>query len=119
MEFFRVFLKAPLCEDMAYYELHPEAASRIDPEPDRYLNSGPEKAAGLPEGQYYVTQVRRESVETTELIDIALELQKEGLWERLKLENKLYIRRLFEDGFPVFQLWRPVIRPGSTIGSII
>ena len=112
MEFFRVFLKTALCGHIGYYDLNPEEALGIDPKPDEYLDSGPEEAAELSPGQYYVTQVKKEHVEKAELIDMALELQKEGLWERLKLGTKLYVRTLFEDGFPVFQLWRP-IRSGS------
>jgi hypothetical protein len=42
-----------------------------------------------------------------EWLDMALEQQKDGLWERYKPENRLYVRYLFEDGCPVTQLFRP------------
>ncbi|MDR2313378.1 MAG: hypothetical protein LBE02_02465 [Spirochaetaceae bacterium] len=52
-----------------------------------------------PEQEYFT---RADFVET------ALELQKEGLWERQKLEDRIYLRRLFEDGAPVIQILRPL-----------
>jgi hypothetical protein len=41
-----------------------------------------------------------------------MELQKEGLWIRLELEDRVYIRTLQEDGAQVTQLLRP-LRPDS------
>jgi hypothetical protein len=38
---------------------------------------------------------------------MAIEQQKDGLWERLKPGNRLYLRILSEDGSPVTQLFRP------------
>ena len=108
MNYFRVFLKAPIFEDMLCYAINSEEAKRIDPQPDRYLDSGPEKTETLSAGQYYITQIRKEQVENSELTDMAMELQKEGLWVRLKLENKLYVRSFSEDGHPVLQLWRKI-----------
>ncbi|MDR2552122.1 MAG: hypothetical protein LBD31_03005 [Treponema sp.] len=98
---------------------------RIDPDPEQYL--GPLLAAGLrrnhaggcpPEnqgedpleltaGSYYFTQVRKH-LGRAACIEGAVELQKEGLWERLKLGSLLYLRRLFEDGSPVTQIFRPL-----------
>ncbi|MDR2073025.1 MAG: hypothetical protein LBP60_06305 [Spirochaetaceae bacterium] len=55
-------------------------------------------------GQEYFTRA--------DFIETAMELQKEGLWERQKLENRIYLRRLFEDGAPVIQILRPLQTPG-------
>jgi hypothetical protein len=41
---------------------------------------------------------------------MAIEQQKDGLWEQLRLGNHLYIRYLFEDGSPVTQVFRPYDR---------
>ncbi|MCL1815610.1 MAG: hypothetical protein FWG27_07335 [Treponema sp.] len=91
-------------------------AAKIDPQPDRYLDSRPKTTAELYPGEYFFTQIRRELKEDSELLEIAMELQKEGLWRRFKLENKFYVRSLFEDGSPVSQLWRPLIVPHYSIG---
>jgi hypothetical protein len=39
------------------------------------------------------------------------EVQKDGLWERYRLENRVFLRRLFEDGLPVIQVLRPCSPP--------
>ena len=108
MEYFRVFLKAPVLEVMQCYVLNPEESNGIDPQPDRYFESGPERTDVLAVGEYFITQIRKEKTDIHELTNMAMELQKEGLWSRLKLENKLYVRQFFEDGQPVFQLWRRI-----------
>jgi hypothetical protein len=70
--------------------------------------SGGAPAGGLdlPRGRYLFAQERaflgREAV-----IRLAVEMQKDGLWERLRLENRLYLRCLYEDGAAVTQLFRP------------
>ena len=109
VEFFRVFLNLPIYENLLCYTLNPLEAYKIDPAPDRYLISGPEQAAELTAGIYYFTQLRKEHTENNELLELAIELQKEALWNRLKLEDKLYLRTFFEDGSPVTQFWRPVL----------
>ena len=111
MRCFRVFLRTPIHETMCRYSLNPEEAFKIEPNPAQYLGALSKTglpAVSLPAGQYYVTQIRKEQVEDAELIDLALELQKEGLWERLKMGDELFVRQFFEDGYPVFQLWRQI-----------
>ncbi|MDR3191635.1 MAG: hypothetical protein LBT87_01065 [Treponema sp.] len=90
----------------------------IEPDPARFL--GPLLAAGrsaagsaepaggleLPAGSYLFAQ-RREALDRQAAIEMAMELQKDGLWERLKLEDRLYLRYLFEDGKIVTQVFRP------------
>jgi hypothetical protein len=91
----------------------------IEPDPPALL--GPLLAAGsashsacrdrgleLPRGRYLFAQERaflgREGV-----IQMAVEIQKDGLWERLRLENRLYVRYLYEDGGIVTQVFRPYL----------
>jgi hypothetical protein len=42
-----------------------------------------------------------------ECLQLAIKQQKDGLWEKHRLESRLYIRRLFEDGSTVTQVFRP------------
>jgi len=68
----------------------------------------------LPSGNYLFTQRRGAQISplnTDEWLDMAVEQQKDGLWERYKPENRLFVRFLFEDGSPVTQLFRAL--PGS------
>jgi len=65
--------------------------------------------AVLPQGLYLLVQ--RRSVQTlgrAEWLDMAIEQQKDGLWERNKLGNLLYVRYLYEDRAFVTQVFRPV-----------
>jgi len=99
------------------FELDREQVARIDPEPAAFpgklvfagrRGGGREVArrGTLPEGQYAFVQERRE-LGREECVAMAIEQQKDGLWERLRLGNLLYIRYLFEDGSPVTQFFRP------------
>jgi hypothetical protein len=96
------------------FELEREQAGRIDPQEDHFLGelvfsgkgtSGPDTVR-LPAGLYLFAQ-QRGALNREECIAMAIEQQKDGLWERLHLKNLLYIRRLFEDGNPVTQIFRP------------
>ena len=101
------------------FELDPEQAAGIEPDPacfpGKLLFAGREDGERgektLPAGQYLFIQ-RREALRREEIIDMAVEQQKDGLWERLRLENRLYIRRLFEDNSQVTQLFRPYLQGG-------
>ena len=101
------------------FELDRGQAARIDPDPEAFPGTrvfsakrgGPEGSAPaerrlLPAGQYAFMQERRE-LSREECVALAIELQKDGLWERLRLGTRLYVRRLFEDGSPVTQVFRP------------
>ncbi|MCL2269941.1 MAG: hypothetical protein FWC24_01225 [Treponema sp.] len=96
------------------FELNGEQAGRIDPEADCFLGelvfSGKRNdiqgKVRLSAGLYLFTQQRR-TLNREECISAAIEQQQEGLWERAHPENRLYIRRLYEDGSPVTQLFRP------------
>jgi len=60
----------------------------------------------LPAGSYIFAQ-EREFLGREEIISMAIEIQKEGLWQRLKPASRLYLRYLYEDSSPVTQLFRP------------
>jgi len=60
----------------------------------------------LPSGDYLFFQ-EREILGRDEIIEAAIEMQLEGLWQRLKPGKRLYLRYLFEDGKAVTQLFRP------------
>jgi hypothetical protein len=130
------FAAGTLPEELFCFSINPAQARRIDPEPEPYLGSleaagravpgqaesgrpenrgeasgDPRQYAGdvyLPAGRYYFTQLRKR-LSREETVTLAMELQKEGLWERLKLEDRLYLRRLFEDNAPVTQIWRRIV----------
>jgi hypothetical protein len=115
-------------EILLCYELNPAQSRSI--EPDRELLLGSLVFAGrktgdcplqdgqfqggtveLPQGNYLFTQRRGAHFSTfgaDEWLDMAVEQQKDGLWERYKPENLLFVRFLFEDGSPVTQLFRPL-----------
>jgi hypothetical protein len=96
------------------FELNREQAERIYPEADCFLgelafsgtSTGEQGRLQLPAGQYLFAQERK-TLDREECIGMAIEQQKDGLWERLRLGNCLYIRYLFEDGSPVTQIFRP------------
>lgn len=102
------------------FEINAEQGFRIDPQGETYLgpliNRGreaPEKTGSacdfeLPSGTYLFAQMR-ELLSREASINMAMEIQKEGLWERLRLGFRLYLRYLFEDQRPVTQIFRPVI----------
>ena len=108
-------------ELMFLFEIDPEQARSIELDAARFLGklvfagrSPADNAAGsgaaaqvIPAGLYLFVQ-RRRALSLRECIDLAIEQHKDGLWERLGLENRLYIRRLFEDGSAVTQLFRPI-----------
>lgn len=78
---------------------------------------GTERAAALPPGDkqllilspgsYLFAQERR-ILSRGEIIDMAVEIQQEALWQRLTPGKKLFLRYLFEDGRNVTQVFRPV-----------
>jgi hypothetical protein len=89
-------------------------------EPDPAVLLGPLAAAGsadppggameLPRGRYLFAQ-ERAFLDREDVILMAVELQKDGLWEGLGLENRLYLRYLHEEGSAVTQLFRPFKEP--------
>jgi hypothetical protein len=63
-------------------------------------------ALQLPAGNYLFSQ-EREMLSRDEIAGMAAEVQKEGLWQRLRPGKELYLRYLFEDGKGVTQIFRP------------
>jgi hypothetical protein len=119
-------------EFLLCFELDPVQSQSIEPDRDRLLgpllfngrklfsgsetgDSGTSEASSrisLPEGEYLFVQRREKDLyaasSTEEWLDLAVEQQKDGLWEQYKLEYRLYVRLLFEDGMWVTQLFRPL-----------
>ena len=62
----------------------------------------------LARGDYLFTQVR-DIPGREEIVDLAIEVQQEGLWQRLKPGGKYYLRYVFEDNSPVTQIFRQYI----------
>ncbi|GHU87694.1 hypothetical protein FACS189476_03540 [Spirochaetia bacterium] len=95
--------------------IEPESASLLGPlvfagRSEGVLASGPLE---LPAGNYLFAQERRMEnglrgiLNEQEFIEMAIEVQKDGLWERLIPADRLYLRYLFEDGRTVTQVFRP------------
>jgi len=113
-------------ETLLCYEVNPVQGGSIEPDRDRFLGrllfigekaaetpgggaEKPKELVSLPQGDYLFMQRRSDAVLTRdEWLDLAIEQQKDGLWERNKPLNMLYIRFLFEDGAFVTQVFRAV-----------
>jgi hypothetical protein len=103
-------------ESLLCFEINSGQGGRIDPQADGFLErlvfsgkgDGTKGDGCLPAGLYLFTQ-KRKVLDREECIVTAIEQQKDGLWERLKLGNRLYIRCLSEDGNHVTQLLRSII----------
>ena len=65
-----------------------------------------EGSVELPLGHYLFAQ-KRQRLNREEIIAMAVEIQQEGLWQRLLPGKRIYLRYLFEDGREVTQLFRP------------
>jgi len=59
----------------------------------------------LPRGNYIFMQIR-DVPGKNGIIDFVIETQKEGLWQRLMLGSRYYVRYVFEE-CPVTQIFRP------------
>ena len=62
----------------------------------------------LPRGRYIFAQ-KRGVLGKSDVIDLAIEVQKDGLWERLRLEAYFYLRYLYEENAAVTQIFRPCL----------
>jgi hypothetical protein len=109
-------------ERLFCFEIAKEKASAFEPAESDYLGNlivSGECLAGntdckpngslleLPEGVYLFAQ-EREYLCEEDCVRLAIEVQKDGLWERLALDRFLFLRRLFEDGKTVTQILRPL-----------
>jgi hypothetical protein len=107
-------------EHLFCFTVNSEQGFRIDPRGETYLGPlidqgrlAPEKTGSpcrfeLPPGTYLFAQMR-ELLSREASINMAMEIQMEGLWERLHLGCRLYLRYLFEDQRPVTQIFRPIV----------
>ena len=66
-----------------------------------------ESMLSLPAGEYIFAQ-EREVLSGEDIVNMAVEIQMEALWQRLVPGKTLYLRYLFEDGRSVTQLFRPI-----------
>jgi hypothetical protein len=73
-----------------------------------------ERTRELPQGSYLFAQFR-EIPERGEIIRLAVELHKEGLWQRYIMEPRFFLRYLFEGPRGVVQILRPLrgVPPGQ------
>ena len=104
-------------ESLFCFELDQEQSQSIEPDPEKFLKGlvfsgknvqnqqGDKGSLELPAGLYLFAQ-QRGVIGRTECIALAIEQQKDGLWEKIKLENLLFLRLLYEDGSQVTQLFR-------------
>jgi len=106
-------------EEMACFSIEGDTAQSIEPVAEHYL--GPllftgSKAAEtseskdyiIPKGLYLFAQIR-EAPQRDLFTTMAIEVQKEGLWRRLEMENRVFMRILKEDDSLVTQVLRPII----------
>jgi len=109
------------------FDINPSESRKIDPNTEQFLGSllfagisrGQAVSSGenitdavcLPKGDYLFVQQRsaEKLCSYAEWLEMAVEQQKDGLWERNKLGNTLYFRFLFEDGAYTVQVFRTVI----------
>jgi hypothetical protein len=109
-------------EFLFYFEIDPAQYRSIEPDQDAYLGRlisggslfpGSHEEAGanslleLPRGQYLFAQ--GEDIRDREgYIQMAVEVQREGLWRDLVLDRGLYLRYVYEDGKIRTQVFRPL-----------
>jgi hypothetical protein len=105
-------------ERIFLFEIDPVQGLSIEPDLDTFL--GPLVFAGrqingnpcgaqvreLPAGRYLFAQEKR-LLNRKDGIGMAMEVQKDGLWERLTPEPRIYFRYLVEEGQWVTQIFRP------------
>jgi len=109
-------------EELFCFELDESQFRSIEPDREKILgvlvfcgvsatDTAPKAAEGekllqLPRGDYLFVQ-KRAILSREDTAGLAVELQQEGLWQRLLPGKRLYLRYLFEDGRGVTQLFRP------------
>jgi hypothetical protein len=109
-------------EFLFYFEIDRAQYRSIDPDWDAYLGrlisggvlfpgshgeAGTDSLLELPRGQYLFAQ--GEDIRDREgYIQMAVEVQREGLWRDLVLDRGLYLRYVYEDGKIRTQVFRPL-----------
>lgn len=111
-------------EFLLCFDIDPVQNRSIEPDPELFLGSlvfiGRKlsdsdaldvQKVPLPAGVYLFIQYRNAvsvPLDRKMWLDLAIEQHKDGLWERYKPKNRLFVRLLFEDGSFVTQLFRPL-----------
>ena len=104
-------------ERLFCFELDEAQYSNFEPDKEKLLGSlifsgktgeGEEAFLELPSGNYIFAQEKR-LLSREEIIDMAVEIQLETLWQRFRPGGKLFLRYLYEDGNWVTQLFRPYL----------
>jgi len=99
----------PNTELLFIYELDESQYQCFEPDMEKFIQrSIINDDLILPAGDYIFTQ-KKENLSMEGTIKLAVEMQAEGLWQRLKPGRYLYVRKLFEDGSIVTQLFRPCL----------
>jgi hypothetical protein len=101
--------------DGAEYLARLDSAGILEPAGEAEL-PGPGGAEGyleLPRGDYFFAQAW-EALDREAFIALAVEVQKEALWQRLVPDSPVYLRYLHEENRPVTQVFRPLARGGKT-----
>jgi hypothetical protein len=112
-------LMAPISgpgEKLSMLTLNRDEALSIEPSAETLFTSPEKPLEAIAAGKYLFCQaegavpgaVLGAALDDTDLRSLIIEQQKEGLWERFKMEPLVYIRRLQEGGRSIVQLWRPV-----------
>ena len=107
-------------EILLCFDLEPAQSRSIEPDSGLLLGSlafsgrksgdldgNQGEKVSLPAGNYLFMQ-QKQALNSEEWLNLAIEQQKDGLWERFKPEARLYVRFLHEDGGFVTQLFRPL-----------
>ncbi len=107
-------------EVLIMFEVDHGEGKSIEPDPSKLLGqprwtgimkkdtSVDDAVTELPLGKYFFSQVR-EILDEAGSAELAVEVQKEALWERRKLGDKVYLRYLYEHGSPVTQIFRELL----------
>jgi hypothetical protein len=108
-------------EYLLCYNLNPGQSRNIEPDREQFLGNlvfighktgefdadqVSDQIVTLPQGHYLFMQQRSEALNQVEWLDMAIEQQKDGLWERNKLGDLLFVRFLHEDDAFVTQVFR-------------
>ena len=110
-------------EFLLCFDLDPIQSRSIEPKPEEFLGSlafsGKNGDIGslqvqkvmIPAGMYLFTQCRGPvcPLSLDKWLNMAIEQQKDGLWERHQPGNRLYVRFFHEDGAFVTQIFRVIL----------
>ncbi len=106
-------------EQAVCFSLPGAAAREIEPDPEHYLgpiiftgilsNDRETQECTIPQGLYLFAQLR-ETPSKELFTAMAIEVQKEGLWQRLDLAPLVFLRVLKEEDAYVTQVLRPIKR---------